>query len=80
MGKPIFDLSKPGVAVMRSPMGGGWAWGLNDQGARALFDYFQEAPAEIGPLGGTVAYIVEPNEAGDLAEHLREAGVAWRVE
>lgn len=72
--------AKYGVAVMRAPMGGGWAWGLNNKGAQALFEFYQEPPAEIGPLGGQVAYIVEPQDTADLAEHLRGAGIAWKVE
>lgn len=75
----VFDLSKPGVAVMRSTFGGGWAWPLNDAGESALHEFFDEDPAPLAPLGGHVGYIIEPHEAADLAEHLRASGVAWEV-
>lgn len=76
-----FDLSKPGVAVMAcSTFGGGWAWPLNEDGREALLAYFGEDPAPVAPLGGRSVYIVEPQDSGDLAEHLRACGVAWRIE
>lgn len=75
----LFDLSKPGVAVQRSQMGGGWAWGITDAGTRALHDYFQEPPAECPPIRRE-AYIVEPQDAADLAEYLRGEGIAWEIQ
>jgi len=76
----MFDLSKPGVAVQPDhTFGGGWAWPLNKAGRDALFGFFGEPPAPIAPLGDRPAYIVEPNESGDLAEYLRGEGVAWKV-
>lgn len=75
----MFDLSNPGVRTIRSPMGGGWAIPINDDGEAALEGFFGEPPYTIQPLGNLQGYIVEPNEAADLAEHLRDAGVAWTV-
>lgn len=75
----VFDLSKPGVATRPSPMGGGgWAWPLNAAGTQALFEFFGEKPSHIAPIRRW-AYIVEPQQAEDLAEHLRSCNVAWEV-
>lgn len=74
-----FDLSKPGVAVRASDFGGGWAWALDAAGGQALFEFFREAPAECPPIG-RVAYIVEPYQSADLAEHLRACNVAWEID
>lgn len=74
----IFDLSKPGVAVRASDFGGGWAWALNPAGTQALFEFFNETPAECPPIGRE-AYIVEPYQSADLAEHLRSCNVAWEI-
>lgn len=72
-------MTAPGVAVMHSSFGGGWIWALNDKGAQALFSFFGEPPTEIQPIM-RAAYIVEPQDADGLADHLDEAGVAWRLE
>jgi hypothetical protein len=81
-----FDLSKPGVGVTRSPMGGGWVWPLNKDGRHALRSFFEEDPAPIpvtvmngdGELS-CVGYVVEPWQSAELADHLRASGVAWTV-
>jgi hypothetical protein len=75
----VFDLANPGAEAIRSPMGGGWIVPLTPAGSMALADFFDEEPVELAPLGGRAGYIVEPYQAGDLAEHLRAAGVAWKV-
>jgi hypothetical protein len=81
----LFDLSKPGAKAIRSSFGGGWIVALNDDGARVLAEYFGEGPAPI-PLAASNAqsvvlgYIVEPQDAGDLAEYLRSEGVAWEID
>ncbi len=75
----LFDISKPGVGVMQSSFGGGWAWGITDAGTRALFDYFDRPPAEC-PAIQREAYIIEPQDAADLAQYLRDEGIAWAVE
>jgi hypothetical protein len=70
---------RPGAEVTRSPMGGGWIVPLTPAASIALSDFFGEEPVEIAPLGGRFGYIVEPQQAGDLAEYLRDAGIAWKV-
>lgn len=75
----VFDLSKPAVKAIRSPMGGGWVVPLNLVGRKALASYFQSQPTEISPLGGQEGWIVEPQDAADLAEYLRSEGIAWEV-
>jgi hypothetical protein len=74
-----FDLANPGAEVIRSTFGGGWIIPLTPAASMALADFFDEEPAELAPLGGRAGYIVEPNQAGDLAEYLRGAGIAWKV-
>jgi hypothetical protein len=74
-----FDLSNPHVRAVASPMGGGWAIPLTEEGTDALTDFFGEPPAPIAPLGGAEGYIVEPYQAVDVADHLRGAGLAWAV-
>lgn len=78
----VFDLSKPAVKAIKSPMGGGWVVPLNDDGRRVLAEYFgPENPiSELAPLGGEAGWIVEPQDAGDLAEYLRSENIAWSVE
>lgn len=76
----VFDLSKPGAKAIRAPMGGGWIIPLTDEGTTALATYFGEPATPIDPLGGEAGYIVEPQDAGDLAEFLRAEGVAWTVD
>lgn len=75
----LFDKSKPAVAVQRAPMGGGWAWGLTEDGKLALEHYFGEAAEFIAPLGHK-AHIVEPADSGDIAEYLLAEGLAWEVQ
>lgn len=75
----VFDLSKPAVRAIKSTFGGGWIVPLNDGGRRVLTEYFGEPPAPLQPLGGEEGYIVEPQDAGDLAEYLRGEGTAWEV-
>jgi hypothetical protein len=75
----VFDLANPGAEAIRSTFGGGWIIPLTPAGSMALADFFDEEPAELPRLGGRAGYIVEPYQAGDLAEHLRAAGVAWKV-
>jgi hypothetical protein len=60
-----------------SSFGGGWIIPLTPAGSMALADFFDEEPAELAPLGGTVGYIVEPYQVGDLAEHMTNAGLTW---
>lgn len=74
----VFDLSKPGAKAIKSPMGGGWIVPLTDDGKRVLTEYFGEEPADLPPLR-QVGWIVEPQEAGDLAEYLWSEGIAWEV-
>jgi hypothetical protein len=61
-------------------MGGGWIVPLSDEGEDVLERFFEEEAAPIGPLGGQLGYIVEPQEAESLAEYLIESGHAWVVE
>lgn len=77
----VFDLSKPHATVTRSSMapGGGWIVPTTDEGREALAEFFGEAPADLAPLGGESGYIVEPYQSGDLAEFMRERGLAWEV-
>lgn len=75
----VFDLANPGAEAISSTFGGGWIIPLTPAGSMALADFFDEEPAELAPLGGRAGYIVEPYQTGDLAEHLRAAGVAWKV-
>lgn len=74
----VFDLSKPGVATRPSPFGGGWVWALDAAGSQALFEFFGEKASFIPPIRRW-AYIVEPKQAEDLAEHLCSCNVAWEV-
>lgn len=76
----VFDLSKPAVKAIKSSFGGGWVIPLNDDGRRVLFEYYGEPPAPLQPLEWCEGYIVEPQDAGDLAEYLRGEGIAWEVE
>lgn len=76
----VFDLSKPAVKAIKSTFGGGWVVPLNDDGRRVLLEYYQEQPIAIAPLGNLLGYIVEPQEAGDLAEYLQSEKIAWEVE
>lgn len=76
----VFDLSKPAVKAIKSTFGGGWVVPLNDDGRRVLTEYYQEPPTEIAPLGNELGWIVEPQDAGDLAEYLRGEGIAWEIE
>lgn len=76
----LFDLANPGAEVIRSQMGGGWIIPLTPAGSTALADFFDKEPSELAPLGGRAGYIVEPYQAGDLAEYLRGAGIAWKVD
>lgn len=68
------------VEVIRAPMGGAWACPLTESGEEFLRDFFAEEPSELAPLGGRAGYIVEPNEFEFLAERLRIAGIAWKVD
>lgn len=76
----VFDLSKPGAKAIRAPRGGGWIVPLNEEGRTALEGYFGEAATPLAPLGDEPGYIVYPWDAGNLAEYLRDEGVAWAVE
>jgi hypothetical protein len=76
----VFDLANPGVKVVKSSFGGGWAFPITAEGATALRQYFGEGPTPLAPFGGEEGYIVEPWQSGDIAECLRAVGVAWRVE
>lgn len=78
-------MSAPDVGILRAPMGGAWAWPLTPAGTQTLFEFFDEEPNELPvPIGGeggfARGYIVEPYQAGDLAEHLHLCNCAWRVE
>jgi hypothetical protein len=77
--RPMFDLSNPGVRAIPSPMGGGWAVPITEEGEAALADFFGEDAAPIAPLGGKPGYMVEPFQSCDLACHLRAVGCAWEV-
>jgi hypothetical protein len=76
----LFDLSKPCVKAIRSTFGGGWVIPLNEEGEDVLERFFEEPAAPLAPLGNQLGYIVEPADAGELAEYLRESGRAWSVE
>lgn len=76
----LFDISRPCAKVIRSPMGGGWIVPLTDEGEDILERFFGGPPDPIAPLGGELAYIVEPQEGADLAEYLADAGHTWTVE
>lgn len=76
----LFEKPIPSIAVQRSSFGGGWVWGLNETGKRALNHYFGYAPQPLAPLGGKSGYMVEPQEAEDLAEYLRGEGLAWELQ
>jgi hypothetical protein len=78
--RTVFDLANPGADVIRSPMGGGWIVPLTPEASQSLMEFFDEEPSELAPLGGRSGYIVEPYQAGILAEHLRAAGIAWKVD
>ena len=75
----VFDLSKPAVRAVKSTFGGGWVVPLNDDGRRVLLEYFQEQPTAIAPLGNVLGYIVEPQDAADLADYLYAEKIAWEV-
>lgn len=68
------------VEIIRAPMGGAWACPLTDDGEASLRSFFDEEPSELAPLGGRAGYIVEPYEFELLAEQLRIAGIAWKVD
>jgi len=76
----VFDLSKPAVRAIKSTFGGGWVVPLNDDGRRVLIEYYQEPPVAIAPLGNLLGYIVEPQDATDLAEYLKSENIAWEVQ
>jgi len=76
----VFDLSKPALKAIKSTFGGGWVVPLNDDGRRVLTEYFGEGPTPLQPLGGEEGWIVEPQDAGDLAEYLKSESIAWKVE
>lgn len=78
--RKVFDVGKPGVRVVPSPFGGGWALPISPAGVDALADYFGEPAAPLAPLGGQQGYIVEPVQSSELAEFLRAQGVAWTVD
>lgn len=77
----VFDLSKPGAKAIRSEFGGGWIVPLTDEGRRVLSEYYgPDYPiSSLIPLGGEEGWVVEPQDAADLAEYLRSEGVAWEV-
>lgn len=75
----VFDLSKPAVRAIKSTFGGGWVVPLNDDGRRVLAEYYGEPATELAPLGGQLGYIVEPQDAGDLAEYLKSENIAWEI-
>lgn len=76
----VFDLSKPGAKAIKSPMGGGWIVPITPRGRLILTQYFGEGPTPIAPLGDQRGWIVEPQDAGDLAEYLKSENLAWEVE
>lgn len=77
----VFDLSKPCIKAIKSTFGGGWVVPLNDYGRLVLSEYYGEPPVDLPAVVGVPkGYIVEPQDAGELAEYLRSEGVAWEVE
>jgi hypothetical protein len=68
------------VEIIRAPMGGAWACPLTDDGENTLQRFFSEEPTELRPLCDRVGYIVEPQDAADLAEYLRGEGIAWEIQ
>ena len=71
--------SKPDAEIIGSSFGGGWIIPLTPAGSIALMEFFGDEPFEHAPLDGRSGYIVEPYQAGDLAEYLRACNCAWRV-
>lgn len=76
----VFNQRKPAARVIKSPMGGGWIVPATVEGEHVLTEYFGEGPCEIPPLGGRRGWIVEPQDAADLAEYLKSENIAWEVE
>lgn len=69
----MIDLSKLGVAVVRSPMGGCWTFGVTDSGTDLLERFFDEPPYPLIALDGQPqGYIVEPYDCEALAEYLSD--------
>jgi hypothetical protein len=64
-----------------SSFGGGWIIPLTPAGSMTLADFFDEEPAPIpvpiGEGGFPFGYIIEPYQMGDLAEHMKSAGITW---
>lgn len=81
----VFDLSKPAVKAVKSSFGGGWVIPLNDDGRRVLAEYYGEPATEIpvlaqrGQRGFALGYIVEPQDASDLADYLYSEKIAWEI-
>lgn len=75
----LFDISKPGARAVPSSFGGGWIIPLTPEGSRVLAEYFDAEPQPFLPLGGRQGYIIEPQDAADVAEYLRSEGIAWEV-
>lgn len=76
----VFEKPVPDVRSTRSGFGGGWLVPLTPYGSQVLLDYYQEEPAPIAPLGGTLGYIVEPQDAEDVTNYLKSEGVKWECE
>lgn len=75
----LFQKSQPAVRAIPSSFGGGWMIPLTPEGSQVLAEYFDAEPAPIAPLGGLSGYIVEPQDAEDLAEYLKAENLTWEV-
>lgn len=75
----LFQKSQPAVRAIPSTFGGGWIIPLTPDGSRVLGEYFDAEPQAIGPLGDALGYIVEPQDAADLAEYLKAENLTWEV-
>lgn len=73
--KALAALPAADVESIGSSFGGGWLFPLTDTGAAALVAATGEEPAPLAPHGGRLGYIVEPADAGDIAETLAAEGV-----
>lgn len=70
----------PDITLIRChTFGGGWAIPETPEGAGSLFAFFGEDPAPLMPLGGCEGYIVEPQDALNVFDHLRDAGLEVEI-
>lgn len=78
----LFDDSAPGAMVIKSSFGGGWIVPLTPRGSEVLAEYFDAEPAPIpwhNNDGPALGYIVEPQDAADVAAYLQSENLKWIV-